>query len=146
MKFLIICFLIFTSTTIQSQSILGTWKRTANILEYDNGNKEDLQKSMEENMPCMATLKYIFDKGGKHYLKGEPTCQAAIQIGSAQWKMTGNTLVITATAKNSSLPTQAIYTLTFRGNSVVFDHTYSAAEKARLGVKVKKISITYQRL
>lgn len=146
MKYVSVLLLLFTVVTIQAQSIVGTWKRTANVLEYDNGTKQDLQKPMEESMPCVTTLRYVFEAGGKHYLKGEPACQEAIRMGSAQWKMSGRTLVVKTTAKNSSLTDETTYTLTFRGNSVVFEHVYTAAEKAKLGVNVKKISLTYQRL
>lgn len=140
---LFLTFLIVFGHPAAAQRITGSWKRTGNMLVNADGSKNDLQKTIVQSMPCSAGVKYIFEEGGKHYTKSPKGCEMIDEISTATWTQTGNTLSIHSNAENDI---GTVYTLSFSGNTVVFTHVYSEAEKSRLHIKTAKIIITYQRV
>jgi hypothetical protein len=129
-----------------SQSITGTWKRLSTLLEYQNGKKEDVQKALLTNLPCVAGTKYFFKADGTHYTQSPPGCEALDKMSKATWKQTGNNLTI-VTASESKLKTGGTtYTLSFSGNTMTMVHVYTAAENKDTNTKIKKITIVYQKI
>lgn len=140
---LLTALLVISGYLAAAQRITGTWKRTGNMLVNADGSKNDLQKTIVQSMPCSAGVKYIFEEGGKHYTQSPKGCEMIDEISTATWTQTGNTLSIHSNTENEI---GTIYTLSFSGNTVVFTHVYSEAEKSRLHIKTAKIIITYQRV
>lgn len=132
--------------TVYSQSVTGTWKRTATTLEYQSGKKEDLQKTMQANLPCVVNTKYIFKADGTHYSQSTKDCEMIDQMSAATWKQTGNTLII-VTKEEAKLKTAGTtYRISFSGNTMTLTHVYTDAENKISGTKVKQIITVYQRI
>ncbi|GAB2826299.1 hypothetical protein [Ferruginibacter profundus] len=138
-------FFITITTAGFCQSITGTWKRTSTILEYADGKKEDLQKSMQSGLPCTAGTKYFFKADGTHYTQSPAGCEMVDKMSKATWKQNGSTLIV-VTASDIKLKTGGTaYTLSFSGNTVTMIHVYTEAENKVTHTKTKKITIVYQK-
>ncbi len=138
--------MILSGVFVYSQTIAGTWKRTSTILEYADGKKEDLQKSMQSGLPCTAGTKYIFKADGTHYTQSPAGCEMVDKMSKATWKQNGSMLTV-VTASDSKLKTSGTtYTLSFIGNTVTMVHVYTDAENKITGTKTKKIIIVYQKI
>lgn len=136
--------ILLVSAQLSAQSIIGTWKRTGNLMEDIGGKKTDLQKIMLQSSPCIATIKYMFDANGKHTVKAPANCMEGIEeMSKANWKMQGKKLIITTIANPITVTD---YTLAFTGNTMIMTHLYSEAERKQYSIKTNKIIITYQRL
>jgi hypothetical protein len=115
-------------------------------MEYMDGRKEDLHKTMITGLPCAAEMQYIFKADGTHFSKSPKGCEAVDAMSKATWKQTGNTLVL-VTANEAKLKVAGTtYTLSFSGNTVTMTHVYTAAENTITKTKAKKITMVYQRL
>ena len=122
------------------QSIVGTWKRTAAVLEHTDGKTDDMQKNLIAGMPCIADIKYVFESNGKHSLILPASCEG-MPSTDATWKMTGN--VVSVTQKLGDVVVNSSYQLSFAGNTMTMTHDYTAAEKMS---DMKKIVLKYQKL
>lgn len=147
MKKILFTALFVTIATIGfSQSVAGTWKRTATTLEYQNGKTEDLQKTLQANLPCTAATKYFFKADGTHYTQSPAGCEAVDKMSKATWKQNGNNLTV-VTASDTKLKTGGTtYTVSFSGNTMTMVHVYTDAENKVTGTKTKKITIVYQKI
>ena len=140
--------LVIATTVIKgfSQPVTGTWKRISTTLEYQSGKKEDLQKTLQANLPCVVNTKYIFKADGTHYTQSTKGCETIDEMSAATWKQTGNTLVL-VTKQEAKLKTAGTtYTVSFSGNNMTMTHVYTAAENKITGTKVKQITVVYQRI
>jgi hypothetical protein len=143
--FFLLLLLSVCSLTTGAQNIVGTWKRTANIIENADGTRKDMQPLFLKSKPCMADIKYIFEAGGKHYMQSPKGCGINSDADRFSWKMNGNTITVTSNGGKPG-PVTATYTLVFTGNAVTFTHVYNDAEKSSYHITAKKIIITYQRI
>jgi hypothetical protein len=137
-KLLIIC--LFFTFSAKAQSIVGNWKRTSAILEYNNGKTFDSQKSIMISLPCTADIQYIFEKSGKHYLILPKSCEA-IPNGEATWQIIGDKFSISQKTEQGNISTN--YELSFLGNMLIMTHVYTATENIP---DVKKMILKYERL
>lgn len=129
-----------------SQSIEGTWKRVSTILEFANGTKEDLGKTLQTRLPCSVSTQYIFKKDGTHITQSPKGCEVLDKMSKSTWKQNGNTLTM-VTATDQKLKTNGTsFTITFSGNTVTLVHIYTDAENKVPSTKTKKLTIVYQRI
>jgi hypothetical protein len=135
----------FVALPVFSQSITGSWKRISTTLEYMNGKKENLQKTLQANLPCTAGTKYFFKTDGTHYTQSPAGCEAVDKMSNATWKQNSNTLTVVSTSDTKLTTGGTTYTLSFSGNTVTMVHVYTDAENKITGTKVKNITIVYQR-
>lgn len=143
-KILFIAILTTISIAGFSQNITGTWKRISTILEYQNGIKEDLQKTLLTNLPCVAGTRYFFKADGTHFTQSPAGCEALDKLSKAIWKQTGSTLTIITSSESKLKTGGTTYTLSFSGNTMTMVHMYTDAENK--ASKTKKISIVYQKI
>lgn len=139
MKILIVILLTFSFTS-NCQSIVGAWKRTSAILEYNNGKLYDSQKSSLNTLPCAADIQYVFEKTGKHFLILPKGCEN-VPNEEATWQIIGNTFSISQRTTEGFI--DVTYELGFEGNMLTMTHVYSPAENIP---NVKKLILRYQRL
>ncbi len=132
--------------TCYGQSVVGTWKRTATTLVYLSGKKEDLQKTMQANLPCLVNTKYYFKADGTHITQSTKGCETIDAMSTATWKQTGNVLTMTTKQEAKQKAPGTAYTVSFNGNTMVLSHEYTDAENKVSSTKVKRIVIVYQRL
>jgi hypothetical protein len=139
--------LVLAFAQLQAQSIAGTWKRTATILEYANGEKEDLQKNIIKNLPCMAEAKYVFKADGTHYTESTGSCKIVDRMSKATWKQSGTSLELVPTIATQKKQPNIVtsYTLSFGSNSVTMVHVYTTAENAGVRKPLKRMVVTYVR-
>ena len=142
----LVTFLLLAGLSSRSQSIIGSWKKTATVLENSDGSSRDLQKLMTKSRPCLADVQYIFQADGKQLTHLPKGCDLPGLEQTADWKVSGNTIGVTGRKGNGLPVVTATYTMTFSGNTVLFTHVYSAQEKAALHSKAAKLIITYQRI
>ena len=142
---LLFCLLLFSSLVASSQTIVGTWKRTGNILIMDDGSKKDMQKTLLKAMPCQAGIKYFFTAAGKNYTESPKGCGAGDEMSRATYKLSGSNLTLTP-EKDMGMPFNSIYTIEFTGDLMTLSHIYTESEKSTLHTKAKKIIITYQKV
>ncbi len=140
-----ITFLLITATA-SGQSIAGTWKRLSATIEYMDGRKEDLHKTMITGLPCAAEMQYVFKADGTHFSKSPKGCEAVDAMSKATWKQTGNTLTLVTAIEAKRQPAGTNYTLSFSGNTVTMTHVYTATENAVTKTKTKKLVVVYQRI
>jgi hypothetical protein len=137
-------------TAIQAQDIVGRWKTISNIVENTDGSSKDLRLMQLKRWPCMADIETVFEAGGKQYTKSEKKCGMVDynKLGNAVWKMTGNTISITADASMPNpLGNTATYIVVVANNTATFTHIYTAVEKIALhNTKIKKVIITYKKV
>lgn len=144
--FILSIFLFLFIAPVMAQSITGSWKRLSATIEYMDGRKEDLHKTMITGLPCAAEMQYIFKTDGTHFSKSPKGCEAVDAMSKATWKQTGNTLVL-VTANEAKLKVAGTtYTLSFSGNTVTMTHVYTAMENAVTKIKPKKLVVVYQRI
>ena len=139
-----ICLLLLSSFAAFSQTIVGTWKRTGNLLVMDDGSKKDMQKTLLKAMPCQANIQYIFTAAGENYTVSPKGCGAGDEMSRAKYHLSGNTLTLTP-EKDLGMPFNSIYTVEFSGDRMTLSHVYSESEKTTIHTKAKKIIITYQK-
>jgi hypothetical protein len=139
---LIISF-FFLITATDAQSIVGSWKCLSNVLVNADGTKQDLWKNITEAFACATDMQYVFDANGTHYVKASKDCQMITTMSNATWSISENTITVTTKVP---IVLATTYTLSYIGNSVIFTHVYTPAEKALLKIKTKKIIITYQKI
>jgi hypothetical protein len=143
--FLQIAFMFFLfSFTASAQTVVGTWKRTGNMLIMDDGSKKDMQKMLLKAMPCQAGIQYIFTATGKNYTESPKGCGAGDEMSRATYHLSGNILTLTP-EKDMGMPFTSDYTITFSGDNMTLSHVYTESEKSALHSKAKKIIITYQK-
>lgn len=135
--------LFFLAACTHAQSIVGSWKCLSNVLVNADGSMQDMNLTIFKEYPCAANMQYIFDANGTHYVKATKDCQMIAAMSNARWSASGNTIIVTTKAPIILATT---YTLSYIGNTVVFTHVYTPAEKALLKIKTKKIIITYQKI
>lgn len=132
--------------TCYGQSVVGVWKRTATTLEYQSGKKEDLQKTMQANLPCLANTKYYFKADGTHSTQSAKGCETIDAMSTATWKQTGNRLTMTTKQETKLKTPGTTFTVSFSGNTMTLAHTYTDEENKVSNTKVKQIITVYQRL
>jgi hypothetical protein len=128
------------------QSITGSWKRVSTTLEYTDGKKEDLQKTMEKGLPCTAGTTYIFKADGTHYTQSPAGCEVVDKMSKAVWKQEGNRLTVTTGTDKKLNTGGTTYTLSFKANTVTMVHVYTEAENKQTTTRVKKLTIVYQKV
>jgi hypothetical protein len=134
----------FLVAAAHAQSIVGSWKCLSNVLVNADGTKQDLWKNITEAFACATDMQYVFDANGKHYIKAEKKCAIIAKMGNATWVQSGK--IITLTSTTDKIATSTTYTPVFTGNILTLTHIYTPAEKQKLGIKIEKIILTYQRL
>jgi len=125
----LVTFLLLAGLSSRSQSIVGSWKKTATVLENSDGSSRDLQKFMTKSRPCLADVQYISRRTASS-LPTSPraaTCRAWNRLPTG--RSSGNTITVTGRKGNGLPVVTAIYTMTFSGNTVLFTHVYSEQEK-----------------
>lgn len=145
-KIIITVFVILITLAGYSQTIVGTWKRISTSLEYQNGKKEDLQKTMQANLPCLANTKYYFKADGTHSTQSTKGCETIDAMSTATWRQTGNTITMTTKQEAKLKTSGTTYTVSFSGTTMTLTHVYTDAENKVTRTKVKKIITVYQRL
>ena len=143
-KYLFALLIVITvSSSLSAQNIMGTWKRTASIIENTNGTRTDLQKNMLQAFPCAADIKYVFETGGRHYMILPKGCEA-IPNSDAKWSQNGSTLTTTQKVGNQTIT--STYEISVSGNTMTMSHTYTEAEKAKGSKDTKRIILNHQRI
>ena len=138
-------FLLAAIIPARSQSIVGSWKRTANILEKSDGSTTDMQKMLTKGRPCMADILYVFEADGRQLTRLPKGCELPGMDDIADYTISGATITLTSRGNKGPLGAIAAYTLAFKGNTVTLTHVYTANEKATLHSKVAKLIMTYTR-
>ena len=143
-KYLFALLIVITvSSSLSAQNIMGTWKRTASIIENTNGTRTDLQKNMLQAFPCAADIKYVFETGGRHYMILPKGCEA-IPNSDAKWSQNG--AILTTTQKVGNQTITSTYEISVSGNTMTMSHTYTEAEKAKGSKDTKRIILNHQRI
>lgn len=135
--------IIAINSSLSAQNIVGSWKRTASIIENTNGTRTDLQKNMLQAFPCAADIKYVFETGGRHYMILPKGCEA-IPNSDAKWSQNGSTLTTSQKVGNQTIT--STYEISVSGNTMTMTHTYTEAEKAKGSKDTKRIILNHQRL
>lgn len=134
---------IAASGSLSAQNIVGSWKRTASILENTDGSRTDLQKNMLQAFPCAADIKYVFETGGRHYMILPKGCEA-IPNSDAKWSQNGS--ILTTSQKVGNQTITSTFEINVSGNTMTMTHTYTEAEKAKGSKDTKRIILNHQRL
>ncbi|MBO0931336.1 lipocalin-like domain-containing protein [Fibrella aquatilis] len=150
MKRTLICLLfsLFLITNVLSQSVVGTWKRTAMLLTEANGNTDDSMPDMTKAMPCTARITYTFLADGTMSTNVPDDCgvikKATDKINkTSRWAVSGNKLKVWVLDK--SLP-DSEQVLTFSGNTMTWTFDYAANPQMPNPTKAKRLVINYVRL
>ena len=139
-----------TATISSAQSIIGSWKKTDEMLVKENGETKSTYKTMLKNMPCFATIVYSFLAGGKMDETAKD-CAAPVQklvgdLKNARWKVTGNKLIIDVADKNA-LVKHAVYQIDFNGhNEMIWTFIYADNPGTPNVTRAKKMQTTYVRI
>ncbi len=141
-KIILFVLMFVCAFALDAQSIVGTWKRTGNVLEKADGTKKDMLIFYTKAKPCMLEIKYVFQADGKQLTQWPAGCELIKFTEQTTWKMEGDKIIM----KTNAYPFETTYTLAFKGNTVNFTHTYTAPEKEKLHTQYNKIVITYQRI
>ena len=129
-----------------SQSIIGTWKRTASVIINADGTQKDMQKMLNKALPCTAEVKYVFESDGKLYTQAPKNCLPSIATEVVSWSMKGAEITLTSKASEAITGEPTTYTLNFKDGFVDFTHIYTSDERIKWHVKAKKIVVTYKRI
>lgn len=149
MKIKILILSIFASLMFQmgvSQSIIGTWKKTASIIINADGTEKDMQKMLTKALPCTAEVKYIFESNGKQYIQAPKNCLPTIATEVVNWSIKGDEITLISKATEVITGELTKYTLNFKDGFVDFTHIYTPDEKTKWHNKAKKVVITYKRV
>jgi hypothetical protein len=88
-----------------AQGLIGSWKKTDEIVLKKNGKTASTFKMLVKNIPCFADIVYTFSAGGKmsERVKDCEILQKRIgsQLENSHWKMTGDKLTIDVFDKTS---------------------------------------------
>jgi len=140
----IILFLFFQKGI--SQSIIGTWKRTASIVFNADGTQKDMQKLMTKALPCTEEVKYVFETNGKMYTQTPKNCLPSQATEIVNWSIKGDAISLTSEGIKTITGEPTNYALSFKDGFVDFTHVYTADERTKFHVKAKKIVVTYKRI
>jgi len=140
-----------TATILNAQSILGSWKKTDEVLIKEDGIKKSTYKMMLKNMPCFQTIVYSFLAGGKMDETAKD-CAAPVQklvagdLTNARWKITGNKLIIDVAGKNA-LVKHAVYQIDFNSNNeMIWTFIYADNPGVPNATRAKQMQTTYVRI
>ncbi|CCG99215.1 hypothetical protein FAES_1205 [Fibrella aestuarina BUZ 2] len=131
-----------------SQSLVGTWKRTGTLINYQSGKTDDVQAMMTKSMPCTANITYEFTGNGLLKTKIPADCQ---QMMSAMAKLYADTRYstsgnqITVVSPDPKLSPNSTYTYSVTGNTLIMTLTYADQPKMPNPTKAKTMVLTYQR-
>jgi len=153
MKYFLLYLLVSltVSNSADAQSIVGAWKMLSQVTLNEDGTEKDLTALQRKQWPCLADLQTIFGADGKQTMKLPAGCKSPMdysKLPASTWTMKGNSITISNKSLPTPLGTSSSYTVTFSGKKAVFTHEYSTEEKAklRMGGKIKRIVITYERV
>lgn len=132
-----------------SQSLVGTWKRVSTVLVDKDNVATDLQKMMAKSIPCSVNITYTFEASGLQKTNIPEDCKKrlasmAAMYADSKYELNGSTLKVFSTKKE--LFPDAVYKLSFQGNTMTWVHRYDDNPKVPNPTKAKTITIVYQKL
>ncbi|MGZ3750398.1 MAG: hypothetical protein ACXVB0_12795 [Mucilaginibacter sp.] len=134
-----------------AQDIVGSWKKTDEVLLKANGKTTNTFKMMVKNMPCFASIVYTFSAGGKMTEQAKE-CSIVLQkqiagvLPNSRWKISGGKLIIDVSDANSPVK-HAMYQIEFVGNSeMVWTFNYSENPTVPNFTKAKQMQTRYVKL
>lgn len=144
--------LILSGATVFSsaQSVVGSWKKTGEMLIAGNGKTSDAFKMLVKHMPCYANVVYIFSADGKMDEHAKDCAaylqkQIANQMKNSRWKMAGDRLIMDVSDKSAPV-LHGEYKVEFAGpNKMVWTFDYSENPNVPNIAKVKQMKTTYER-
>ena len=133
-----------------AQSIVGSWKKTDEVLTKENGRTSNSFNMLVKNMPCFANIVYIFSAGGKMDEQAKDCApflqkQVASQIKNSRWAMSGKKLIMDVADKSSPVQ-HAEYEVEFIGqNEMIWTFVYADNPGVPNITKAKQMKTTYIR-
>jgi len=133
-----------------AQSIVGSWKKTDEILTGANGKTKSTFQTIVKRMPCFADIIYTFSAGGKMAEKAG-SCNMVLQkqvdaeTKNTHWKMVGNKAILDVSDKTSPV-IHAEYIVEFAGpNEMTWTFIYAENPGVPNITKAKQMKTTYKR-
>jgi hypothetical protein len=133
-----------------AQSIVGSWKKTDEVLTEKNGKTSNTFKMIAKRMPCYANIVYIFSAGGKMDERAKD-CAAFLQkevmvgLKNSRWSMTGNKLIMEMSSTAYPV-SRAEYKVEFVGsNKMIWTFDYAQNKEFEKITKAEQMKTTYER-
>jgi hypothetical protein len=150
---IILLTVVFVSITAFSnaQSVVGSWKKTNEVMVKENGKTTDAFKLLVKNLPCFASIVYTFSADGKMSEQAKDCSiqlqkQIANQQKNVRWKMKGDRLVLDVSDASSPVK-HGEYQIEFVGNNeMIWTFKYSENPGVPNFTKAKQMQTTYVRL
>jgi hypothetical protein len=145
--------LVFVSIAAFSnaQSVVGSWKKTNEVMLKENGKTTDGFKLLVKNLPCFANIVYTFSADGKMSEQAKDCTiqlqkQIANQQKSVRWKMKGDKLVLDVSDASSPVK-HGEYQIEFVGqDEMIWTFKYSENPGVPNIGKLRQMQTTYVRL
>ncbi|MBS1597030.1 MAG: hypothetical protein JST75_02310 [Bacteroidetes bacterium] len=124
MLFLLVCCML--QKNMIAQTMVGNWKKTAQVLVLANGQKTDSYKMLCKSQPCYANIVYSFMSDG-NMREDASGCSDEIKkivattVPKGSWKMRNN--IVTITTSDNSIP-PAKYQIDFSGDTMTWNFNY----------------------
>jgi len=134
----------------KAQSIVGSWKKTDEILTGANGKAKSMFQMIVKRMPCFADIVYTFLANGKMDEKTSgcsPVLQKQVdaEVKNTHWKMAGDKVIMDVSDKASPV-INAEYRVEFFGpNEMTWTLIYAENPGVPNITKARQMKTTYKR-